>query len=576
MNFIYGILRLFLICIILSVLLVTFNISFGQNIDSLKQIINSGASDSLRITALISYSKAIIHDKPDSALIMLTDAETIASKQEIEYLLASVYHEKAFLFLQVGNNAESLNQLYKAKKITDSFSEASLNKNKILIYIRVLNGIGMVNYEMEEYDKAIGYFQEGVDYLEKQNSIFSEKDKNRYLFHFYNNIGGVYLKIEKFTRADYYLNKAIGLIDLDNNVRLYVNILNNLSIASREMGDLIEARQYVDMAMDICLKKGFEKELASSYNNKGSCCVEAGNISEASDNFVHAFELSKKNGYSSSGTVALINLSEIYRDMNQFEQAYMYSTMLLQWKDSLRSEDRIRKFSEIEMKQKLNAQLYENKLRQNQIGIAQKNRELVFIFITVASLMLLSIIVLLYFLQAGRLQQNKLEAEKNKLLKQTLEVEKKKIEEELEVKKKEMATNVLYSIRRNEMISKLVLNLKAAKLSFKKENWKIIDNIIIELESTAVDEVWKEFEVRFQQVHTSFYDKLNKQFPSISINEKRLCAFLRLNMTTKEISVITNQSVNSISVARTRLRKKLDLDHDDNLISFLEKIELSY
>jgi len=169
-----------------------------------------------------------------------------------------------------------------------------------------------------------------------------------------------------------------------------------------------------------------------------------------------------------------------------------------------------------------------------------------------------------------------LETEQSRLLHQNTELENKKLEDELEVKKKELATNVMYSIRRNEMISKIVINLKAAKFSFKKENWELIDNIIIELESTAVDEVWKEFEVRFQQVHTEFYDKLNEKFPNISVNEKRLCAFLRLNMSSKEISAITYQSVNSISVARTRLRKKLGLGPDDNLISFLETIKYSY
>ncbi|NLO49679.1 MAG: hypothetical protein GX103_00750, partial [Bacteroidales bacterium] len=86
------------------------------------------------------------------------------------------------------------------------------------------------------------------------------------------------------------------------------------------------------------------------------------------------------------------------------------------------------------------------------------------------------------------------------------------------------------------------------------------------------DDVWTEFEVRCQQVHNDFYTKLNERFPNLSANEKRLSAFLRLNMSTKEISAITYQSPNSITVARSRLRKKLGLDTDENLISFLETL----
>ena len=83
---------------------------------------------------------------------------------------------------------------------------------------------------------------------------------------------------------------------------------------------------------------------------------------------------------------------------------------------------------------------------------------------------------------------------------------------------------------------------------------------------------WEEFEVRFQEVYTGYYTKLNTKFPDLTPNELRLCAFFRLNMTTKEIAAITYQSTNSIVVARYRLRKKLGLEKEENLVGFLSKI----
>ncbi|MCD4747537.1 MAG: hypothetical protein K8R58_14675, partial [Bacteroidales bacterium] len=65
----------------------------------------------------------------------------------------------------------------------------------------------------------------------------------------------------------------------------------------------------------------------------------------------------------------------------------------------------------------------------------------------------------------------------------------------------------------------------------------------------------------------------NNKFPDLTANEKKLCAFLRLNMTTKDISAITHQTSNSIEVARTRLRKKLNLSNKDiNLVTFISQI----
>jgi len=84
-------------------------------------------------------------------------------------------------------------------------------------------------------------------------------------------------------------------------------------------------------------------------------------------------------------------------------------------------------------------------------------------------------------------------------------------------------------------------------------------------------ESWEEFEFRFNYVHNDFYDKLVEDFPDLTPNELKLSAFLKLNMTTKDIATITYQSNHSITVARHRLRIKLGLERDDNLISFLSK-----
>ena len=82
---------------------------------------------------------------------------------------------------------------------------------------------------------------------------------------------------------------------------------------------------------------------------------------------------------------------------------------------------------------------------------------------------------------------------------------------------------------------------------------------------------WNDFELRFQEVHVGFYKNLSEEFPALSPKELRLCAFLRLNMTSKEIAEITFQSLGSLKTSRHRIRKKLDLAREDSLITFLTK-----
>ena len=88
--------------------------------------------------------------------------------------------------------------------------------------------------------------------------------------------------------------------------------------------------------------------------------------------------------------------------------------------------------------------------------------------------------------------------------------------------------------------------------------------------SESRSRTWEEFEYRFQQIHSGFYDRLKKSHPDLTLNERRLCAFLKLDMTTKEISDITGQSNSAVSMARIRLRRKLGLTNTDReLYDFL-------
>ena len=138
-------------------------------------------------------------------------------------------------------------------------------------------------------------------------------------------------------------------------------------------------------------------------------------------------------------------------------------------------------------------------------------------------------------------------------------------------KNKELTTNVMYLLKKNEFIESISAKLKNSKQFFKPENRAFVDSISKELESSLSKDAWEEFEVRFQQVHSEFYKKLTNKYPDLSPNDLKLCAFLRLNMSTKDIASITYQSYNTLSTARYRLRKKLNLDDHANLITFLNQ-----
>jgi DNA-binding CsgD family transcriptional regulator len=166
----------------------------------------------------------------------------------------------------------------------------------------------------------------------------------------------------------------------------------------------------------------------------------------------------------------------------------------------------------------------------------------------------------------------RLESRNLSLEKQNLLMEKQNLEMELEFRNKELSTHVMYLFKKNEFISSIISKLLAAKSKDNSGNNVWIMEILREMQANVDNTVWEEFERRFQQVHEDFYEKLRLKYSDLTPNEIKICAFMKLNMTTKDISAITFQSVKSIQVARNRMRKKMGITRDENLISIIQQL----
>ena len=112
-------------------------------------------------------------------------------------------------------------------------------------------------------------------------------------------------------------------------------------------------------------------------------------------------------------------------------------------------------------------------------------------------------------------------------------------------------------------LQKLVKNQAAQQLLT-----KIIHTVKLEPDNIN----WDEFKNRFETVHPDFFKELLLKSDKLSTNELKLCAFLRLNMSSKEISRITHQSTRAIEVARYRIRKKFSLESKESLHHFLHTL----
>jgi DNA-binding CsgD family transcriptional regulator len=143
---------------------------------------------------------------------------------------------------------------------------------------------------------------------------------------------------------------------------------------------------------------------------------------------------------------------------------------------------------------------------------------------------------------------------------------------ELESNQKSVTAATLKLIQNSERDTQTIERLMEIEESTTPAGKQKISTLISDYKRISYNSNWEEFEILFEKVHSSFYEKLNTQYPTLTANERKICAFLKLNMSNKEIAQITFQSDEALKKARLRLRQKLELNRETNLVSYLQNI----
>jgi FixJ family two-component response regulator len=132
----------------------------------------------------------------------------------------------------------------------------------------------------------------------------------------------------------------------------------------------------------------------------------------------------------------------------------------------------------------------------------------------------------------------------------------------------------MHIVQKSEML--LSIKEKLKKINNLSNDPKIkpeMSELIKTIEKdTLIDKDWEKFELYFNQVHNSFTQSLKLRFPSLSANDIKMCSYLRMNLSTKEIASILNITTRGVEVSRYRLRKKMGLENGANIGDFLSQL----
>lgn len=175
-------------------------------------------------------------------------------------------------------------------------------------------------------------------------------------------------------------------------------------------------------------------------------------------------------------------------------------------------------------------------------------------------------------------QEKRFEADAIEKKKEIIELKNQRLNHELRHKSQELASSTMNLIRKNEILLEITDNLSkvASDINSNQEN-NVVLSRLNKMERSIKQNIendnnWKRFEENFDLVYENYLKRLSEEYPDLTISDKKLCAYLKMDLSSKDIAPLLNISIRSVEMSRYRLRKKMNLDRDTNLGEFLQRL----
>jgi len=488
--------------------------------------------------------KYLIQGKPDSSLLYDDSAHLVLKKDNDTLLVTYLEMNKGKIYLSMGSFNKALVYFYKALVNAE-------NEHDTVNLIRAYTNVGTAYKRLEKYNEALENYKKCYELSKASNNL----EGIAYSY----SIGLIYRKKgDNSTALEYYYNALPACKEL-NMVNDIINIYNNISNIYMLEHKYDEAAAIFRKNILLSDSLGFKRQIGIAYANLGKTRELTKHYDSAVYYLKKAMVIFNANKYYNLKSIGLKMLSNVYTKMNDYEKALTIYKKHIKLSDSLSNEKTRKQVEELKIKYDTEKKEKENNILFNKIESEKhKSKYLIIVSIILFIVGVLSL-VLFYFIRKHAITDKKL-----------AESEAANLEMKLESQKKDLALSALMMSKNLEFSNRLIEELEDLSGYVTEEGYTAFSRVIKQLKSQGNDAAWNEFEKRFLNIHTDFYRKLLEEFPNLTHNELKICAFLRLGMNTKDICSITFQNIRTVETTRFRLRKKLNLSTGENLSTFLQ------
>ncbi len=406
------------------------------------------------------------------------------------------------------------------------------------------------------------------------------------------NLATMYLNMDYVEKAHYYAEQvlsrnAIAAIPITN--------LNTLGIIASKANDFKQAEALFAKVIQHGIENAQPGLLAQTYANLGNLRRKQKRFEEALNYFAKSDSICGELSIEIGFLINAINRAELYYDQNQFARAAVvlqnkekamtqfnipkvnkeYYLLAYKIQDSLKNSSLANQYyrnykenkeaylgdltrsviAEWELETEQKKRLEDNTALSLSVEKQTKQKYFIAFLLT----LLLFVAAVFYFLNHRR----------NLLEKEASKQEKIVLAHQLELKSKELLAESLNNLNLQNTKTAILEELQDLIKELPKSQQSLFSGLRRQLKASNGGKFLDEFELRFTGVYEDFYQKLAQLAPDLTPNELKICALIRLAISTKEMAQLTNRSLGTLENTRISIRKKLRLDNQTNLQQFL-------
>lgn len=416
--------------------------------------------------------------------------------------------------------------------------------------------------------RRTGDTEKAKEYFLKCISIAQKNDFTETLGNAYAGLGGAYLQnLTNVDSAFFYTEKSLSIFSADSSL--------NSSIPSNNMGYLLilnkeysEALGFLNHALDHSVRHNRYNVQATVANNLAKVYLALGNLSKAKYNNMQSRAICEKHDLPYTMEQTYLLGAKIYEADGDFKRAYEEHQLAFQIHDSIFNNietvdyiNELEKQFEEERNRNLNLK-NEQKIKELELAEAKKNRYLVLL---VSILLVISVLVVFVVYRFKT---------RNKLLKQQIEIDaikQTKLVKETTQKESRIKDYSLLNLENTLFVEELDKKLKDLQKQIGASNENMIALKRLTTNYKSANKSKKFLHEEMDEYNRQFFVKLRESYPSLSKTELNLAVFIRLKLSSKEISAFMNVEPKTINVYKYRMKQKMGVAKGDSLEKFLEE-----